>query len=153
MLEVYKIAKDLERREQLLKLLEIDLNWCTCELSDGQLRRIQIMLGLLQPFEILLLDEITVDLDCLMRTELLEFLKQETQRGGTILYATHIFDGLEDWATHIARLSDGELTLYSPSDVIKPRPNTLISPLYITIVEWLREDLKKQKEKVQKDNK
>jgi len=145
MLEVHKIAKDIERREFLLKLLEIDRTWCTSELSDGQLRRIQIMLGLLQPFELLLLDEITVDLDCYMRTELLEFLKQETQRGATIVYATHIFDGLEDWATHIARLSNGELTLYNPSDVIKPRPGTLISPLYLTIVEWLREDLAKLK--------
>jgi len=150
MLEVYKIANDTERREFLLKLLEIDRNWCTCELSDGQLRRIQIMLGLLQPFELLLLDEITVDLDCYMRSELLAFLKQETQKGGTIVYATHIFDGLEDWATHIARLSDGELTLYSPADVIKPRPGTYISPLYLTVVEWLKEDLKKQKNKQEK---
>jgi len=149
MLEVYKIAMDVKRREFLLRLLEIDRDWCTSELSDGQLRRIQILLGLLQPFELLLLDEITVDLDCYMRAELLQFLKQETQRGATIVYATHIFDGLEDWATHIARLSNGELTLYAPSDVIVPRPGTLISPLYLTIVEWLKEDLQKQKDKKQ----
>ena len=52
--------------------------------------------------QVLLLDEITVDLDVLARADLLTFLRKECQeRGATIIYATHIFDGLEDWPTHI----------------------------------------------------
>lgn len=52
--------------------------------------------------QVLLLDEITVDLDVLARADLLIFLRKECQeRGATIIYATHIFDGLEDWPTHI----------------------------------------------------
>ena len=31
------------------------------------------------------------------------------QRGATIIYATHIFDGLDRWMTHLAHVSDGEL--------------------------------------------
>jgi CCR4-NOT complex subunit CAF16 len=66
------------------------------------------MLGLLKPFQVLLLDEITVDLDVHVRKSLLHFLKRETeQRGATILYATHIFDGLNEWATHLCRMSNG----------------------------------------------
>uniref|UniRef100_A0A6B2LFP6 ABC transporter domain-containing protein n=1 Tax=Arcella intermedia TaxID=1963864 RepID=A0A6B2LFP6_9EUKA len=141
MLNAYKTT-DVKRQEFLIDLLEIDRNWCTSEVSDGQLRRIQILLGLLQPFDLLLLDEITVDLDCHMRTTLLNFLVKESEKGATIVYATHIFDGLEDWATHIARLSNGVLSMYAPSQVIVPRPNTLVSPLYLTVVEWLREDLR-----------
>ena len=34
----------------------------------------QILMGLLEPFELLLIDEITVDLDVLMRVQLLDFL-------------------------------------------------------------------------------
>jgi ABC-type multidrug transport system ATPase subunit len=64
------------RREFLLNLLGIDLDWRLHQLSDGETRRVQILLGLLQPFEVLLIDEITVDLDVLMRLELLEFLKR-----------------------------------------------------------------------------
>jgi len=147
MLDVFHIANDNVRRAYLLNLLEIDINWCTTELSDGQLRRCQILLGLLRPFDILLLDEITVDLDCYMRTALLDFLKQETEKGATIVYATHIFDGLEDWPTVIGRLSMGELTLIPPREVLKPRPNTMVSPLYLTVVEWIKEDNKLMKEK------
>jgi CCR4-NOT complex subunit CAF16 len=57
---------------------------------------------------VLLLDEITVDLDVLGRAELMQFLKEECeQRGATILYATHIFDGLEFWPSHIAYMACG----------------------------------------------
>lgn len=56
------------------------------------------------------MDEITVDMDVLGRMDLLDFFKQECeQRGATIIYATHIFDGLEAWITHIAYLEDGKL--------------------------------------------
>jgi len=52
--------------------------------------------------QVLLLDEITVDLDVLARSNLLTYLKKECDgRGATIIYATHIFDGLDDWPTHV----------------------------------------------------
>ena len=56
----------------------------------------------------------TVDLDVLVRTRLLAFLKQETEtRGSTVLYATHIFDGLDSFPTHICHLQLGS-TLTPP---------------------------------------
>lgn len=65
---------------------------------------------LLLAVQVLLMDEITVDMDVLGRMDLLEFFRQECeQRGATIIYATHIFDGLEQWITHIAYLEDGKL--------------------------------------------
>ncbi|EOY19579.1 P-loop containing nucleoside triphosphate hydrolases superfamily protein [Theobroma cacao] len=78
--------------------------------SDGQRQRVQICMGLLHPFQVLLLDEVTVNLDVVARMDLLDFFKEECeQRGATIVYATHIFDGLETWATHLAYIQDGEL--------------------------------------------
>ncbi len=57
----------------------------------------------------LLLDEITVDLDVMGRADLMRFLKEECeQRGASIIYATHIFDGLEFWPSHVAYLAGGE---------------------------------------------
>ena len=31
------------------------------------------------------------------------------QRGVTLIYATHIFDGLENWATHVVFLTNGKV--------------------------------------------
>lgn len=96
------------RRDELCHILGIDrLNWRMHQLSDGQRRRVQILLGLCRPFKILLLDEITTSLDVCVRQDLLQWLVKETEtRGATIIYATHIFDGLDDWATHLFYLTD-----------------------------------------------
>jgi CCR4-NOT complex subunit CAF16 len=68
------------------------------------------MLGLLQPFKVLLIDEFTVDLDVLARRDLLDYLKRETvERGSTILYCTHIFDGMDDWPTHSIFMAEGRI--------------------------------------------
>lgn len=48
-----------ERREMLVELLGVDLDWRMHQLSDGQRRRVQLMLQLLRPSKLLLLDEIT----------------------------------------------------------------------------------------------
>jgi len=62
--------------------------------------------------QVLLLDEITVDMDVVGRLDLLKFFVEECEtRGATIIYATHIFDGLEKWITHIAYLTDGHLRI------------------------------------------
>jgi CCR4-NOT complex subunit CAF16 len=64
-----------ERREILLKLLQIDTNWRMHQVSDGQRRRVQIFLQLLAPYPVVLLDEITVDLDVITRSDFMDFLK------------------------------------------------------------------------------
>ena len=78
---------DPVRRAKLMEVLDINPDWRMHTVSDGQRRRVQICLGLLKPFDVLLLDEITVDLDVLGRADLMQFLKGECeQRGATIVY-------------------------------------------------------------------
>jgi CCR4-NOT complex subunit CAF16 len=75
-----------ERRDRLLDLLDIDLDWHMHNISDGERRRVQLCMGLMAPWDTLLLDEVTVDLDVLVRHELLEFLKLDSEaRGATII--------------------------------------------------------------------
>lgn len=96
-----------ERRDELLCMLGIDLDWRMHQLSDGQRRRVQLFLGLVRPFKVLLLDEVTTSLDVCVRQDLLRWLVRESdERGATIIYATHIFDGLDDWASHLYYLND-----------------------------------------------
>ncbi len=47
-------------------------------------------------------DEITSSLDLVVRQDLLDWLHTESiKRSPTIIYATHIFDGMEEWPTHL----------------------------------------------------
>lgn len=41
------------RRDKLIELLDIDLQWRMHKVSDGQRRRVQICMGLLHPFKVL----------------------------------------------------------------------------------------------------
>lgn len=82
-----------ERRDTLVHILGINLDWRMHQLSDGQRRRVQIMIGLIRPFQILLLDEITTSLDVCVRQDLLRWLIHETEtRNVTIIYAVRQFD-------------------------------------------------------------
>ncbi|GBG62058.1 hypothetical protein CBR_g28535 [Chara braunii] len=134
---------DPERRRRLIQVLDVDLNWRMHKVSDGQRRRVQICMGLLRPFKVLLLDEITVDLDVLGRADLMQFLKSECEeRGATIIYATHIFDGLENWFSHIAYVADGRLKLAKPrSEIAELKHMSLMR----TIELWLRADVEQQR--------
>lgn len=115
-----------ERRDRLLDLLDVDLQWHMHAISDGERRRVQLCMGLMTPWTVLLLDEVTVDLDVQVRSDLLEFLKEETeQRGATIVYATHIFDGLYDFPSHVVHMRLGGLV---EEGQMEADTNTLLWP-------------------------
>ncbi|XP_050273767.1 ABC transporter I family member 20 [Quercus robur] len=143
---IYGVAGiDPQRRDELIKVLDINLSWRMHKVSDGQRRRVQICMGLLKPFKVLLLDEITVDLDVLARADLLKFLRKECEeRGATIIYATHIFDGLENWPSHIVYVAHGKLQLAMPMDKVKE-----ISKLSLmrTVESWLRKERDEERER------
>eukprot|EP01098_Paradermamoeba_levis_P016624 TRINITY_DN905_c0_g1_i2.p1 TRINITY_DN905_c0_g1~~TRINITY_DN905_c0_g1_i2.p1 ORF type:complete len:296 (-),score=77.50 TRINITY_DN905_c0_g1_i2:158-1045(-) len=138
-----------ERRDRLLQILDIDTDWHMHRVSDGERRRVQIMLSLIRPFSLLLLDEVTVDLDILVRQDILNHLRSESEVNGiTIIYATHIFDGLGDWATHIAHISNGKLAfakevseLEGDLDQVQSTNKSRNSPLLLLVEKWLRDEL------------
>ena len=146
-----------ERAELLLHVLDVDTQWRMHQISDGQRRRVQLVMGLLQPWEVLLLDEVTVDLDVVARADFLNFLRIETEeRGCTIVYATHIFDGLGDWATHIAHVADGKcLSMNNVKDFAEfeeikaqhRKENRVDSPLTTLCLKWLRDDRERLRNK------
>ncbi|CCH60756.1 hypothetical protein TBLA_0D02530 [Henningerozyma blattae CBS 6284] len=99
-----------ERGDKLIDMLSVDLTWRMHRLSDGQKRRVQLIMGLLKPWRVLLLDEVTVDLDVIARSKLLDFLKWETEtRKCSVIYATHIFDGLAEWPNYVIHINGGEI--------------------------------------------
>ncbi|KAF2746277.1 ABC transporter-like protein [Sporormia fimetaria CBS 119925] len=137
-----------ERRDELVRILDIDLSWRMHAVSDGERRRVQLAMGLLRPWTILLLDEITVDLDLLSRSNFLNFLKRETEtRPCTIVYATHILDNLATWPTHLVHMSLGKVKKWgSIEDLnVKPDPSATAytgnSQLGELVLRWLQEDL------------
>lgn len=91
--------------------------------------------------------------DVVVRQDLLRWLKKESEtRGATILYATHIFDGLDDWPTHLHYLHytgrtgwQGRLTDLEMYQQL--RAEGYPSPLLRIAETWLRAELEEMKAK------
>ncbi|EFP80935.1 CCR4-NOT regulatory complex component [Puccinia graminis f. sp. tritici] len=149
------------RRDRLLNILDVDLDWHMHQISDGERRRVQIVQGLMAPWNLLLLDEVTVDLDVMVRQELLQFLIEDTKtRDCTVVYATHIFDGLDNFPTHVCHLQIGSTTTpkpipwpISPETAVQndcgippealheiASPDRIGSKLLVLALHWLKED-------------
>lgn len=61
------------------------------------------------------------------------------------MYATHIFDGLETWATHLAYIQDGELKKAQKLLEVEELKNSV--NLLSVVESWLRAETKQEKKK------
>ena len=109
----------------------------------------------------------TVDLDVQVRDDLLSFLKEDSERrNATILCeptkvphiirtlmqitldATHIFDGLNEFPTHIAHMRLGSFVMdptpWPPSPI--DNAGAPDRTLFRTALQWLREDREHRRE-------
>lgn len=136
------------RRDELVRILDVDPAWRMHAVSDGERRRVQLAMGLIRPWAVLLLDEITVDLDLLSRRRFLGWLQAETGRGGgAVVYATHILDNLAGWPTHLVHLSLGRVKRWGRVEGFEREmrgegtvasANSVLGEL---VLSWLEEDL------------
>ncbi|KAL2118348.1 hypothetical protein VTJ04DRAFT_8008 [Mycothermus thermophilus] len=148
-----------ERRDELIEVLDIDAErWRMHAVSDGERRRVQLAMGLIRPWRVLLLDEVTVDLDVWSRAQFLGFLRKETEtRECTVVYATHILDSLAGWPTHLVHMHLGRVKEWGPAEEILKKAEeerqvkgddglgaTGNSRLGELVLRWLRDDLKER---------
>ncbi len=140
-----------ERRDELVAVLDIDTAWRMHAVSDGERRRVQLAMGLIRPWRVLLLDEITVDLDVWSRAQFLGFLRRETEgRECTVVYATHILDNLAGWPTHLVHMHLGRVKGWGVAEEmlreVEEREGGELgasgnSKLGELVLGWLRDDL------------
>jgi CCR4-NOT complex subunit CAF16 len=126
------------RRARVIDMLDVDLGWRMHRVSDGQRRRVQLLLDLERPLRVVLLDEVTAELDVLARADLLRFLREESaDRGVTIVYASHVLDGLSAFATDLLFLSPRRLRCFSPIGEVLGAEGTSLGGL---CERWMKED-------------
>jgi len=138
----------VQRRDELVKVLGIDLNWRMNQVSDGQRKKVQIMIKLLKPFQVCIIDEFAADLDILSRSHFFDYLARECeQRGASVVYATHIYDLADTWASHIAFMKlDRVLSPIHKLDELASYKEVLsrsgdqraMCPMYVLVMEELR---------------
>lgn len=101
--------RNLDMVTRLLDMGEIRSTFAR-ELSLGQRMRADLGMMLLHSPEVILLDEPTLGLDVVAKSQMIEFLKRiNREEGVTILVTSHDMDDLEEMARRILMISGGKL--------------------------------------------
>uniref|UniRef100_A0A7S2H6R9 ABC transporter domain-containing protein n=1 Tax=Octactis speculum TaxID=3111310 RepID=A0A7S2H6R9_9STRA len=123
------------RLERLSRILEVADGWFLSKLSSGQKTRVMLLIQLLPPKRIVLLDEVTAELDLRARERLLDFIREDSMAlGTTVLYSTHVFEGIDPWPTHVLHLSRSKTAKLHAMNQLSHQSSC---PLHETVLGWL----------------
>ena len=103
-----------ERRKNIDQIVQISqlqdyLHKKVNQLSGGLKRRLNIAVALLAHPDILIMDEPTVGMDISSRRNMVNFIKDLSAAGKTIIYISHHPDEIESLCNHIICLNQGHL--------------------------------------------
>ena len=115
-----------EREKEILELLNlVELqNVKIGNLSTGQTQRVGLARCLIHDPKYYILDEATTGLDIISSQIILDFIKEERNKGKTILYSTHYMEEAENICDRIVMINKGEVIETGTPDEIKSKTNT-----------------------------
>ncbi|WP_138755840.1 ABC transporter ATP-binding protein [Paenibacillus sinopodophylli] len=124
--KVYRVSEaDFRKRlNELVERLQLGdlLNRPVRKLSLGQRMRCELVASLLHNPSILFLDEPTIGLDIVVKTEIRDFLMQmNREQGTTILLTTHDLQDIEALCSRVIMLDDGRIIYDGGLDDLKNR--------------------------------
>jgi len=94
---------------KLIKRFELEPAGGLKRMSLGMKRKLAIVTAFMHDPDILVLDEPTSGLDPVMQAAFIEFVKEEKQRGKTILLSSHIFSEVDATCDRISIIKEGYL--------------------------------------------
>ncbi len=135
---IYGYTKEQKNAKinELLTLLSLNSveNKKASKLSGGYQRRLSIAIALVSEPKILFLDEPTLGLDVIARSELWDIIKSLKTKS-TIILTTHYMEEAEELSDRVAIMKDGKLLECDTVSAIKEKANaTTLEGAFIKIV-------------------
>lgn len=107
------------RYKSYMEKFNLNPNQKILTLSKGMKTKFSLVLALSHEAELLIMDEPTSGLDPLMRSQLLEILKDYMKEGGKgVFFSTHIVSDLEKIADMLILIDNGEILLKEEKDIL-----------------------------------
>ncbi len=109
MMAELKGCQNRDYLNSLLKRFELDPKGDTKRMSMGVKRKLAIVAAFMNDPAILIMDEPTSGLDPVMQDVFIDYIKQEQDRGKSILLSSHIFSEVDATCQRIAIIKDGRI--------------------------------------------
>ena len=115
-----------EREKEILKLLNLEeiKNAKIGNLSSGQTQRVGLARCLVHNPQYYILDEATTGLDIISSQIILDFIKEEREKGKTILYSTHYMEEAESFCNEVLMINKGQVIETGTPEEIKAKTDT-----------------------------
>ena len=133
---VYGIRNKKERINKLVKDFKLEdvLKQKAKTLSGGYQRRLSIAISLINNPKVLFLDEPTLGLDVIARSELWDIIR-ELKKEKTIILTTHYMEEAESLSDRIGILKEGKLIeVGTPKELLKKTKTKNIEDAFIKLV-------------------
>lgn len=109
MMAELRAINDMTYTNYLIKKFELEPSGSLKRMSLGMKRKLGIVTAFMHDPSILVLDEPTSGLDPIMQNVFIEFIKEEKEKGKTILLSSHIFKEIDATCDKISIIKDGRL--------------------------------------------
>jgi len=104
--------------------------------SGGMKRKVNLAIGLIHNPAILFLDEPTVGVDVQSKLSIIQFLKETSKQGTTIIYTSHHLSEAEDFCDQILLLNKGKVVADGPTkELIHKNETNNLQELFIKLTE------------------
>ncbi|WP_419886660.1 ABC transporter ATP-binding protein [Paenibacillus sp. B-A-8] len=100
---------DMAHTNYLISKFELDPVGSLKRMSLGMKRKLAIVTAFMHNPDVLVLDEPTSGLDPIMQNVFIDFIKEEKEKGKTILLSSHIFNEIDATCDKISIIKDGRL--------------------------------------------
>ncbi len=132
-----------ERASELMELFDLKeiRNRRMFELSGGQKKRVQVAREFIHDMKVLFLDEPTVGMDPIMRREILNYIREKSKDGLTVLFTTHILEEADYLCKKIGMINRGKMVAEGRSEELKEKFESM-RKLAITSRDPVDKDLK-----------
>ena len=137
---LYNLSKDeiKEKTASLLSILGLSsvANKRINTFSGGMKRKVNLAIGLIHNPSILFLDEPTVGVDVQSKLSIIQFLKETSKQGTTIIYTSHHLSEAEDFCDQLLLISKGKIVAEGETQKLIQKYNAKdLQSLFIQLTE------------------
>lgn len=138
-------GKKLDKRiDEIIKRFDMEFfkNQKISDLSTGQTQRVSIARCLVHDPKYYILDEATSGLDIISSQVILNFIKEEKQRGKCILYSTHYMEEAENICDRVILIHKGNVVMTgTPKEIEKKTKTTNLRDAFFNLIGGIENEM------------